>query len=1115
MRDFRKLKIKSFYSTTGKRILQEVINPLLKESKYYDRLTGFFSVQSLVSIASGLEFLYRVNGKMRLVIGIHNVDADLIAAREIGELLPIQIVEEYKARFFQEVGKLSELTEKSSIAGIAWMLRLGLLEVRVASPKSSGGIYHQKRMIFRDDSGNVVAGTGSLNETIGGLYNVEEMQFNFSWKSEEDLTRALVESFNEIWSGTSEYVDTVPLDEAFANELIQLLGNAKNPFEEPRDERREKNSSLVELVDLMRKSPIYAPFNLSLATLYPHQERVFSEALSRWPIRVMLADEVGLGKTLEAGVLISYILKMNIARSITILCPAGLMRQWQEEMQRHFDLDFHIFDSSRGDFVSTSKQRVSQRAQSDLKIDLRLISTQWARLNEERFTESLTDCLFVDEAHAARVNHDAYGTKSTRLWRLLNTIKDEIPHLVLLTATPMQVHASEYHGLLRILGLPKQWENFLNYEQSLKLIASEEGSLQLHESKVVADLLLSAFQEYNWLPELLTRREALLVMELRQASESSKTAPAILVQQNLSDFRLILTKIHPAHFLTCRNTKSGLTKFGYKFPLRQFEAPKIVMNGLLERYELAVESYLSNAYGKTEESLKPSGKFPIGFAKSGYYQRLVSSLYASRSSLKRRKEKLENVSIALDESNSELVARLLANFDIEDDEIERDEFGDLSLPSPKATDLNQVVANVKRMISLEKSYIEELIQILERLGEGIEKHDPKFTCAMEILRDKLDKGPVLVFSRYTDTLEGFLKLFDSSTLRSSVQGFALYTGGAAWIQTNLGRFEATKSDVTDALNAKKISIVFCSDAASEGLNLQAASTLINLDVPWNPARLEQRIGRIARLGQKASNVEIYNLWYPESIEAKMYTRLLSRQSDYELAVGEAADIFSDAIKREVASKFDAGQALKGDGFFNLKQIREDFQRRALERIWQRGGGLPPASSRMRSDILVALQKVDSSEETSQYSSVLTVDPGTPNSFTLLHNAFDELAKFGKVPSPSDGVELCALISNNIMFGLCVRDSQNRNSILNVLALGVVFQAMLGIQSLRNEDFFALNVETVDLAAKLRQLILECESLPNHNHARVPFRGLVSPNIDFGFDKIEIKKLCKVQLNLTA
>jgi superfamily II DNA or RNA helicase len=1050
---------------------------------------------------------------MRLVIGIHDVDFDLVAAKALGSLFPREIVEKYKMRFLDEVGKLSDLTEISAIAGIAWMIRLDLLEVRIAAPKNTSGIFHQKRMIFRDKNNNVIAGTGSLNETVGGLYNVEEMQFSFSWKSDEDMTRELVDSFNEIWEGKSEDVEVIELHEDFASALLQKIDYQKNPFEILAKPNQD-NSELRKLVDLIRFSPTYAPFNLSQATLYPHQERVFSEALSRWPIRVMLADEVGLGKTLEAGIIISYLLRMQMAEQVTILCPAGLMRQWQEEMHRHFNLEFYIFDSGRNDLISLKKTRMSIESKQAAKVKLKLVSAQWARLNEDRFQQMLPDLLLVDEAHAARVNIDAYGTKTTRLWKLLDSIKSEIPHFILLTATPMQMHASEYHGLLKLLGLPKQWQKFTSYEESLKAIAGDSEVLALDESKTIAELLISAFREFVWLPSLLTHEESLLIMELRQAHETSKSAPAIRVQQNKDCYLTILTKVHPGHFLTCRNTKKGLERFGYKFPTRRFESPKIAMNGFLERYEVAVESYLSDAYGKTEESLKPAGKFPIGFAKSGYYQRLVSSLYASRSSLQKRKAKLDLILHALDSSNSDLINQLSVNFDIEDEDVDKDEFSLLTITSPFGSELSGVVENVKKSIHLETSYINELISILAKMGEAIESHDPKFAVAMEILERRALNDSVLVFSRYTDTLDGFLQLFEGSVLSKKIPGFALYTGGNAWIQSNLGRFEATKSDVTDALNAKIISIVFCSDAASEGLNLQAAKTLINLDVPWNPSRLEQRIGRIARLGQKASEVVIYNLWYPESIEAKMYTRLLSRQSDYELAVGEAAEIFSDSIRREVAAKFDGNATRTLNNFAELQKVRDDFQRIALERIWKRSGDLPPASTCMREDILKAIRQIDANSESSKYSETLTSLPGTSDSFTLLHRCLDEFAEFGTIPDTDGEFELCALMNHDVMYALGVINSSNHISILNVFALGKVLQAILGMIALTSQDFFIKGIDRSNLSMKLQQFMRENNHIPNHQFAQVPFQGVVSPTLDFTFNNIEIKKICKLRVDLS-
>lgn len=1115
--DFKSINLKSFYSTTGHRILREVISPVLEVSRTYDRLTGYFSVGSLKSVASGLESIYRAKGRMRLVIGIHDVDKDLITARELGNLLPENLVEHYKQHFLTEIGSLSEVTERSAIAGIAWMLRLGFLEIRVASPKNKTGIYHQKRMIFRDASDNVIAGTGSLNETVGGLYNVEEMQFSFSWKGIEDLTNDLVESFEKIWNGKEGDVDVVPLDEAFATEILERLNNLGNPYDQTFQKSQVTSTLLKDLFALVRKSPSYTPFNLSHAALYPHQERVFTEALSRWPIRILLADEVGLGKTLEAGVVISYMLRMQMVDKVTILCPASLMRQWQEEMQKHFNLEFYYFDSGRNEFVSPDKLRIQANSKGPkvAKVKLRLISAQWARMNESKFQADLPDMLVVDEAHAARVHMGPYGTKTTRLWHLIDSVKDDIPHLVLVTATPMQVHASEYHGLLKLLGLPKPWQKFSNYEESLKVIGNEVSRIQLNEAKVIADLLLTSFEEFSWVPTLLTNKESVLIMELRQSYEVSKHAPAIKVQGDIKQFISILTKIHPAHFLTSRNTKSGLEKFGYKFPTRHFEAPKIIMNGFLEKYEFAVESYLSNAYGKTEESLKPAGRFPIGFAKSGYYQRLVSSLYASRSTLNKRRDKLQQLSVALTSFDAEIISKILSNFDLEDEEVQKDEYMSLIVKAPRGAELQKVIQSVQKTIELELMYIDELLAILAKLGSDIEAHDPKFAVALDIIENEVNESSILVFSRYTDTLEGFLKLFEAHPVSKQISGFALYTGGEAWIKTQLGKIEASKTDVTDALHANHIAVVFCSDAASEGLNLQAAKTLINLDVPWNPARLEQRIGRVARLGQRSPIVDIYNLWYPESIEAKMYTRLLNRIGDYELAVGEAADIFSDAIKLEIAARFTGEETRAENMFAQLQQVRNDFQRLALQKIWQNSEDLPPASTLLREDILKALKHVDLDERTSKYSENLTPLPGNRNSFTLLHPSLDEIANYANIHTPTRGADLCGFIHKGLLCALGIIDSQNRYSLLRVMSLGRLIQSIVGISELDTDDFFSINIEKGALANNLRLFTTQESNIPNHNLARVPFQGIVGSIQDNDFEDVEIRVIGKVSTKCTS
>jgi hypothetical protein len=453
----------------------------------------------------------------------------------------------------------------------------------------------------------------------------------------------------------------------------------------------------------------------------------------------------------------------------------------------------------------------------------------------------------------------------------------------------------------------------------------------------------------------------------------------------------------------------------------------------------------------------------------------------------------------------------LNDFDFEDEDLNTDDFGQLAPEIDVQKGISKVLENVRQAIILENSYIEELLRILDGVGENIENHDPKFSVAMKSLEKFLGEGPVLVFSRYTDTLDGFLNLFCNSHLLNQVPGFALYTGGKAWIQTSMGVVPATKSDVTDALNSGVISLVFCSDAASEGLNLQTAKTLINLDVPWNPARLEQRIGRIARLGQESPEVNIINLWYPDSIEAIMYVRLLSRQEDYQLAVGEAADIFADAIRNEVRNKFAGEQVSTKSEYLELQRVREDYQRIALEKIWQSDGDFP-ASTNLRVDLLEFIRLSDSELETSRYSSELTAEPGTPKSFTLLHPAFDEIGELLTSVENLGNSDLCIILDDRKLLAFCTRDQSGRMRLLNIMSLGRILQSISGKFILEASDFSGDSFEESHLNIRLRNFLLEQSNIPNHSYASVPFEGVFAPWSEQRFIALEVQELCKVNVD---
>ena len=172
---------------------------------------------------------------------------------------------------------------------------------------------------------------------------------------------------------------------------------------------------------------------------------------------------------------------------------------------------------------------------------------------------------------------------------------------------------------------------------------------------------------------------------------------------------------------------------------------------------------------------------------------------------------------------------------------------------------------LERAVGIE---IMSLSALLKEANELLEDgRDLKVHESIRLACECLAEGDlVLLFSRYTDTVDALIDDF-KRTGDDKNYSYGVYTGKNAAIVSSFGEVKCDKATIKSELFSGRLKLMFCSDAASEGLNLQAARVLINVDVPWTPSRLEQRIGRIARLGQRAKEVDVYNVWYPNSIEA--------------------------------------------------------------------------------------------------------------------------------------------------------------------------------------------------------------------------------------------------------
>jgi superfamily II DNA or RNA helicase len=954
-----------FIEGFGGDIRRSFVVPALTKSNKYSRISSYFKIQSLVAIGLGLDKVWEKNGSVRLLLGDHDLDMKLLDAfvltssAESGGL-----IQDLEARLTNQASKISNELEKDAIAAVAWLIHTDRLVIRIGATKLRryGSILHNKRLVFEDEFGNIIAATGSQNETSLTDVHYEELSLHRSWL-DSDTTRQMVESFETMWRGENEDLIVRELTKDLAAKLMRAIGR-----ELPVTGALTPDNG-VSLQESLLNYPSYSQFSLRGAALYPHQERALLDAGSRLPIRTLLADEVGLGKTLEAIALINLALRFGDAESVLIITPPNLMLQWQEGIFETLGIEFLRWDSGSAGYRNLANSIVPVGADSQpLGAGApKFVLMSNAKFRDQSFLSQLNkknrvipDVIVVDEAHAARVNVDANSgkRKETLLWKRLSSITKETRHLLLLTATPMQVHPIEFFELLKLVGLPEGWDEYHVFERSLGWIAYGGKVPALPDAGRFAELLPSLLQNYG---DFALDRYPEYVSLLNDFSkESDEFNRASLVRKQWSTFRKILILLHPASQLVIRNTRSALEPLGYKFPERVFSAPDLKISDHIFDFHDELRRYLSDGFGITEEAQGNSRAGRGAFQKSKWWERTASSLFAAQKSISNRIAKLE---WAADGSVIQ---------------VRDDEWGEASIFANQLILEDKQAENVRQSALKEISYLSSLKTTAGSILSEFGGQDPKFLATRDIVSESLDAhSSILVFSRWVHTLEGCIE-FLAPSLNQSEAGYGMYTGEHRWITRQGIRRDVNKQDLVAALNSGEIKVVFCSEAASEGLNLQAANRLLNIDVPWNPAKLEQRIGRIARLGQASSKVTIFNLWYPGSIEARMYDRLLARKELFGLAVGEMPSLFSDEIEKAISLNLDPAASADAAGK-SLEKLRGDIQNRALREVWNHELEDVQASTKFRGDLLAFL--INSSSYPEAFAS-LQVDSGTEKPVTL-------------------------------------------------------------------------------------------------------------------------------------
>ncbi len=855
-------------------LLEELYVPALRAALRYDRCCAYFCSSVLAVAARGfgglIQNLLDVRDEapqpaVRLLVN------EQLAPQDVAALLSHQDETLLENKLLRGLTNPRDALERNRLEMLAWLAARGWLEVRVGVMRRTNGILHAKFGLVTDASGDTLAFAGSDNETGKALVeNYEMVSLGTSWQDPEFVEHHR-KSFEKLWSGEDEHVATVPLPQAVAEKLLSWA-----PTDPPDEMVFDKETSLAAMMwHYIYAAPYlpdgeYACDATAIVEPWPHQRAVIADASGEFPAGRLLCDEVGLGKTIEAIFILRRLLAGRGVRRALLLVPAGLLNQWQEELREKGGLVVPYWD--RGYLCWPDGDRERMEAPVALaKNDILLLSREWARLPDNRahiLTSPAWDLAMLDEAHAARrrAQVEREFNSGNLLLELLRDLqlRRQARGLLLLSATPMQTQPWEPWDLLTVLGIGAPWMvEFADVRSYYDAVgALRDGrAIKAPEARRVAQLVRHD-SEFPTGPQGLSARDAGLAEKL------------VFDVSGRKQYAAWLRRGAPLGRRMHRNTRGTLRRYHEMGLLHEKPVERQVRDVVFDYADtrerdtyLAIATYIDKRYDELER--EKTGK---GFVMTVYRRRMASSLYALRRSLKKRLERLDRVIRRyhhhewLSAEDEQLDVRDLVDADLEEDI-------DPGVPE------DPVIAQA------EKNEVLSLLQRLQALGNCDSKLD-RFLQVLEEARS--DGRPALVFTEYTDTMD-----YLANMLRPTYGTFlGCYSGegGKLW---NGGKWlPVGKAEITQRLAEGKLQVLLCTDAASEGLNLQAAGAVINYDLPWNPSKVEQRIGRADRIGQTYDPVRVRNMLLKDSVDQRVYEVLANRCGLFTHFVGYMQPVLS-------------------------------------------------------------------------------------------------------------------------------------------------------------------------------------------------------------------------------
>ncbi|MCY4382896.1 MAG: SNF2-related protein [Nitrospinae bacterium] len=924
--------------------------PALEDAERYDRLTGYFNAGALALAARGIEGLVRNGGHMRLVVGC-TLEPPEIQAIEAGEDLR-ERVDKYLA-----VLPLAppDADASNALELLAWMVACGYLDVKVAvpcdavgKPVHDSGIFHEKAGIIEDRGGDKIAWNGSLNETAAGWQrNWESINVYTSWGPDPGRVDGEEANFARIWANKAQRVIVLDVPDAARRDLMRFLPasdmpvrlkepegkpakrstkkpdrpatEAEKPVEDGLADRRSRVWSFIRHAPSLTEGGESVGEATSTIEPWPHQLKAFERLYRDWPPKILIADEVGLGKTIQAGMLLRQAWLAGRAKRILILAPKAVLGQWQIELREKFNLNWPIYDGHKMVRYPSPALRGKHEREMDrdgwLNEPVVIASSQLMR-RRDRAAVLLDvadpwDLVVLDEAHHAR--RSAAGAASeggpNALLRLMQGLKERTRGLVLLTATPMQVHPIEVWDLLNLLDLPPEWSSnaFLDFFDDIDQPNPSSDAIDR-----MARLFQSVERHFGEVKSVdaqhLASLSRLKANKVLRALRDDAGIPRRQLENAERRAAIDIMRAHtPIRRLVSRHTRELLRRYFKEGMLSTPIADRRVEDQFIEMtpderalYD-AVEEYIASTYNQADANERTA----VGFVMTIYRRRLASSFSALRNTLQRHLDAMsdsgQTQTIGLDE-------------DVPDDET-----------SDEILDADDVVKFEIEALAAEEEA--DIGSLLDRIGEL--PPDSKLASLKSVLADLRRDGydQAMVFTQYTDTMD-FLR---EELRKDASLGLMCFSGRGGEIPSTDGVWRRIgRDDAKRRFREGEADVLLCTDAAAEGLNFQFCGALINYDMPWNPMRVEQRIGRIDRLGQEHKEIRIVNLHYEGTVESDVYRALRNRIGLFETVVGRLQPILARlprVISEAVLSREDQKQVNVVD---DIEQQARDVEARGFD-----------------------------------------------------------------------------------------------------------------------------------------------------------------------------------------